>query len=344
MSKFKNVNFSDFSKSVNGFGLSRESFERQDFDLDLSDYTNWEDRRGDIITNIFAGSPTLSDLVPMTGVAYNTTVQLPILDTDVVWGDPCGSPTASGPTTLSPRSVTPALLAEAEVLCPIQLKPILPMIMAAGTRQDSLGGLAGAYVDLKVNKNINLVEQLAWRGNTVSGTGNLAKTNGYLAIALGETSALGYYATFSTFTVGAVAQGLVETIITNRSTKLRNSGVTIYVSESYFDIIRQTIITTYGINPTGIFTDSGYENQVAVQAIKWPGTDVVIKSTPGLNNDNHIFATRNGNLRYVTDGESDREDVRLTFNPYDNKVYYNLMFTAGFNYEMPEDVMLLKKV
>lgn len=343
MSKFKNATFADFSKSVQGFGLTKESFESQNFDLDLSDYTNWEDRRGDIITNIFAGSPTLGDLIPMTGVAYDTTVKLAILDTSVVWGDPCGSPTASGPTTVSPRSCTPALLSEAEVLCPLQLKPILPMIMAVGSRQENLGGLAGAYTNLKINKNSNLLEQLAWRGDT-GGSGNLSKTDGFIKIALSETSALAHYGTFSSFTVGTSSAALIELAISKRTTKMRNEICYMYVSESYYDIIRQTILTIWGINPTGNFLNSGDENQLGVQMMQWPGTNVVIKSTPGLNTDNHIFLTRNGNLRYVTDLESDRDDVRLNFNPYDNKVYYNLMYTAGFQYELPEDVVLLAKV
>lgn len=343
MSKFKNATVQDFSKSIQSFGLNRQDFESQNFDLDLSDYTNWEDRRGDIISNIFAGSPTLGDLIPMTGVKYNTTVQLAILDTSVTWGDPCLSATGSGPTTVSPRTCTPALLAESEVLCPLEISPILPMLAAVGTRQDTLGGLAGAYVELKRNKNSNLLEQLAWRGDT-AGSGNLAKTNGFIKIALSETSALAYYATFSSFTVGATANSLIETAITKRTTKMRNSVCYMYVSESYFDIIRQTLTQTYGINPTGNFLNTGDENQIGVQQMQWPGANVIVKSTPGLNTDNHIFLTRNGNLRYITDLESDNDDVRLTSNPHDNKVYYNLMYTAGFQYEHPEDVILLRKV
>lgn len=313
------------------------------FSLDVSAYDTYISNKGELIANLIAGAPTLRTLVPQFGVKANTIEQLNILTTEVKWSTGDCVTGATDSTVIAPREIEAVRLTDREEMCLDKLDAKLPMIQSAGANNQELP-FANLYMDLKVAENSFQLEKLVWRGNTSTGTGNLALVDGYLAIADGETGSLGYYATFSGITSGN-AISTIETLINNRTEVMYEmDNVIIWMSQGDFGILSQAIIAAYGISGTGVYLNIGNQNELGYQEMVYPGTNVRIRGTHGLNSNRSIFATNENNLRYGTDLESDRERVDIFFDKYHRALVSEIIFSFGVQYEFPENVLYIKKV
>ena len=171
---------------------TKKELKEEVFALDVTTLPDHVENTGEIIADIIAGSSTLKDLVPMTGAKANTQVQLNILNTDVTWsGADCVSAETGDNTVIAPRYVDITRITDREDLCLDKLDAKLPMIQAAGARNEDLP-FSALFIDMKVNKNSKEVEKLAWQGDT-AGAGNMALSDGWLKIASGETADLAFY-------------------------------------------------------------------------------------------------------------------------------------------------------
>lgn len=319
---------------------------KEAFSLDLSGYTTAHiERTKDIIVDLIAGAPTLSKLTPAaTGIKAGTTVQVPVM-TDTVLFVTSDCPTSgTGSTTLSPRAFSPVRLTNREIWCPDSLDAKLPMLQTAGAKNESLT-FEDLVIEYKVKESTRQLEKMAWRANTSTGSGNLALTNGYLKIADGETGSLAGYATFSSFTSGNAISTLT-TALTNRSESMYEyeSDVVIFLSNAYYDILADAFLNTYGNAGTGMYLNDGQENQLGMREMKWPNKSIRIRATHGLDSNNSIFITPESNLKYVTDLEADRESVDVFYDKFNRSVVSDLIFTIGFNYMIPGNVIYWKKV
>jgi len=326
--------------------LKKDDIIKEIFALSVSGYGDFVDRKSEIIANLICGAPTLESLVPMTGAKAGTTVELNMLSTAVTWqGGDCVT-TATGTTTLAPRSVAVKRITDREELCLDKLDAKLPMIQKAGARNEELP-FAQLFMDLKVANNSKQLEKLAWRGSLTGGTGNLGLADGWIMKAEAETSSLAYYSTITAFTNtnDAYIISKLEAILTNRSDEMREMETTIWCSPAYFSIISKALRTTYGMNGTGVYTNAGAGNlEGRIQEMWYPGENVLIKATHGLSSNDSLFCTFQANLRYVTDMESDKENVELFFDKYHKALVSDIIFSIGFQYEMPEHVIYMKKI
>lgn len=322
---------------------SKDELRKECFSLDVSGYSDFTDNKGEIIADVIAGAPTLGNLVPMTGAKANTTVQLNILSTSLNWSSSNCNTNLSGTTTIAPRNVSVVRLNDREGLCLDEIDAKLPMIQAAGARNEELP-FAELYMNQKVALNSKELEKLAWRGSVTGQTGNLNKTDGWVEIAKGELGSLAYSGTHTGFT-SANAIDIVKNLLAQRTPEMYESeDMVIYMSNSYYNTLSQAIVDSYGIAGTGLFVDSGNENQNGFMTMLFPGTTVKIKSTYGLNTDDNIFMTDTPNLRYVTDLEGDAEQVDLFFDKVSKTLISDLVFAIGFQYESPARVILSRKV
>ena len=314
------------------------------FALDVSSWTDYIDRKRDIIANVIAGAPTLANLVPVLGAKANTTVEVPVLDTNVAWSSAnCVASGTGASTTIVPRTADVKRLKDREELCLDELDAVLPMIQAAGAKNEELP-FANLYINLKVAKNAKALEKAAWVSNVTAQTGNNAITSGYLAIADGETADLAYYSTFTGLTV-ANALTTLQTMIDNRSEAMfEMEDNVIYCSLPYFSIISQAIRAAGYYAGTGLYENNGQMNQLGINEMLFPGTNVRIKGTHGLNGNNSLFLTNEMNLRYVTDLESDKDNVDIFYDKYHNELVSEITFAMAFQYDFPENVVYLKKL
>jgi hypothetical protein len=314
----------------------------EEFAITVSGYTDYKDRSGEIIADVIASAPTLVNLVPQTGAKANTVVELNILSTDVTWSNAdCVSTETGDNTVLAPRPVAVKRLSDRELLCLDKLDAKLPLIMRPGANNESLP-FEELFINLKVAENGKMLEKAAWQGNTSTGTGNLGKVNGWLAIANAETASLAGYDTFASFTT-ANAIATVQTILADRTAEMfEMDNLTMYMDLPKFAILAQAVLAAYGIAGTGAYLNTGSENQAGMNEFMFPGTNVKVKGTHGLNGNGSIFLTPESNLRYVTDLEGDMETVSVYFDRYHRQLVSDLIFAVGFQYAFPEQVVYYK--
>jgi hypothetical protein len=310
------------------------------FSLNVAGYTDFKDRKAELIANVIAGAPTLRNLVPQTGAKAKTTVELNILSTQVNWKAGDCVTEFSGTTTIAPRSAAIARITDREDLCLDKLDAKLPMLQKAGAVNTELP-FAELYMNLKIAENGKALEKAIWQGSTTGGTGNNAMFDGYLQIASTETSSLAYYATFTAFTAGG-CEAFIDNALANRSAEMYEmEDLTMYMSLPYFNILSNALISAHGIGGTGKFTDNGHQNAIGPNEFMYKGTNVKVKGTHGLNGDNGIFITSESNLRYLTDLEGDRESVDLFYDKYHKALVSDLVFAFAVQYEDPAQVIYL---
>ncbi len=319
--------------------FTKQELRNENFGLDVSDYTAYIENKGEIVADIFAGSPTIAGIVPSTGHKAGTTATLNQLDTGLVWQAGNCVSTVSGDTTLSPRTVSVARITDFGDICVKELDSVLPMIMRAGANSNEDLPFSQLFIQTKLNKNSSELEKLLWQGDSASGVGNMSLTDGIYKIADGETSDLGYYSTFGGLTgTSAEIVTIVRNFVAERSEAIREAeNVKIWMSNTDKEKLANALIDVYGIAGTGIFTNTG-EN---TGNFNWIGTDIEIVGTPGGNGS--LFMTVHDNIRYATDLENDMEDVDMWYEKKDDSLYHRLSFAVGFTYDYPSQVFYLKK-
>jgi hypothetical protein len=309
------------------------------FNLTVSGYADFVGRETEVISEIVASAPTLKNLVPMTGIKANSSTDLNILSTDVTWtsGD-CVATETGDNTVLKPRLISVKRLSDRELICLDKLDAKVPQLQAAGAMNDSLS-FSDALINLKVAKNAKALEKLAWGGSLTGGTGNLALADGYCEIAKGETGSLAYYSTMTAQTKATIIDTIQTKVLDKRTDEMFENGATIYMSNAYASFLSQALI-----DKNLFHFGQVAENADGTMSFVYPGTNVKIVGTYGLNASSNLFCTIDGNLRFGTDMESDRETVEVFYDKYHKQLVSDIVFAAGFQYELASQVIFISKV
>jgi hypothetical protein len=309
------------------------------FNLDVSGYADFEGREKEVISEIVASAPTLKDLVPMTGIKANSSTDLNILSTDVTWtsGDCIATETGDN-TVLKPRNISVKRLSDRELICLDKLDAKVPQLQSAGAMNDSLS-FSEALINLKVAKNAKSLEKLAWAGSLTGGTGNLALSDGYCEIAKGETADLAYYSTMTAQTKATIIDTIQTKVLDKRTEEMFENGMTIYMSSAYASLLSQALI-----DKNLFHFGQVAENADGTMRFTYPGTNVKIVGTYGLSSSSNLFCTIDGNLRFGTDMESDKETVDVYYDRFQKKLVSDIVFAAGFQYELASQVIFISKL
>lgn len=318
----------------------------QEFNIDVSGYPDAIERTTEIISNIVATSKFLSTLVPQTGIKANTQAELNIFRTDVTWSNAdCVSTETGNNSVLEPRYITVKRLTDRELLCLDKLDAKVPQLQNAGANNEELTW-SELFMQKKIEMNAKWLAKLAWQGDTtiVGATNNLNKANGWLKIMDGETADLAYYNTFSSFTTSN-AISIIEEAVSNRSAEMYEmEDLIIVMNNVNFDILARAYTAAYGLHNTGVFTDTGFENQAGMRMMKDPNSGILIVADSGMDGNGSIVLSPRSNFRFGTDLESDYEKVELFFDKYHRQLVSDIIFAMGFQYELPENIVYLKYV
>ena len=323
---------------------TKEELKKEAFALDVSALPDYIDNKGEIVANLIAGSKTLGMLSPQTGIKAGSTERLNILSTDVTWSSAnCVATETGDNTVITPRDISTVRLADRELLCLDDLDAKLPMIQSAGARNEELP-FANLYIEEKVKYNSYNLEKLTWQGSIATGAGNLALQDGFLEIALQETGNLAYEQVYGAGDFAAIASfsanpiGAIELLAANRTAELyERDDFTVFMNLANYSLLAKDIRDTYGLNATGDYTNSGMENME--QTMMFPGTNIKIVGTHGMNGTDDLFATYVANMRYGTDLENNRESVELFFDKYHKQLVSDIVFSIGYQVQDPSQVM-----
>lgn len=312
--------------------------------LEVGSLPDYIDNKGELIDNMIAGSGILSEITPQTGDKAGTIVPLNILDLDVNFqaGDCVNS--ATGSTIITQRFFKPQRFTDRQEICLDKLDRVLPMLQSSCARNEELPFI-NQWSDVKVNKIQDELDNVAWMSDSVSGSGNLSITDGWVTIAKSETGDLAHYATYSAQDfIDDPLKVIDEGIMINRTNDMFKRGGEINLSLKEFAILANAIYKLYGYNATGDSLNNGQVDQKGDITMRYPNDgNVLIKGRPGLDEGN-IFYTDIENLKYDTDCENDTEDVDYFFDKVSKKFISDIVFTIGFQYLSPNRVIYLERV
>ncbi len=85
-------------------------------------------------------------------------------------------------------------------------------------------------------------------------------------------------------------------------------------------------------------------NEDGTMTFMMPGTNVKIMGTYGISGNDSVYCTIEGNRRFGTDLENDKETVELFYDKYHKQLVSDIVFAAGFQVELPSQVIYIKKV
>ena len=310
----------------------------ENFALTPTGYADFDGRENEVISQIIASAPTLADLIPQIGIKAGSSTNLNILRTDVTWSSAdCVSTETGDNTTLKPRNISVVRLSDRELMCLDTLDAKIPQLQKAGALNTELT-FSDAFINLKVKQNAKQLEKLSWLGNVATGTGNLALTDGFIAIAESETADLAFYATQDAPTLGTIVDD-VRVALNNRTDEMYEMGATLYMSSANAAMLSQALVDLNLFNYGQVS-----ENENGILSFTFPGTNVKIKGTYGLAGSVAFFMTLDGNLRMGTDMENDKENVELFYDKYHKQMVSDIVFAAGFQYEFAEQVVYIGAV
>ena len=177
----------------------------------------------------------------------------------------------------------------------------------------------------EVNK---VIEKLIWQGDKVSGTGNMALSDGFLVKLAADADVIP-----ENIASGATAyEGLLQVYASMPDEALERGGI-IFVSPAIYRAFLMDMVKLNYYHYAG-------PQAAAPDEFILPGTDVRVAKTPGLAGALNVVATFGDNLVYATDVEGDETAVDLWWSA-DNRVFrYQVKWTQGVGYFFPDQIVL----
>lgn len=293
----------------------------------LNAYTD-ENKMALIKKSILEGR-TLNYITVQPDIKSSATINV-IDSTLVAAAGSCGWDEA-GSTVLSQRELSVCPIKVNESICLDNLESYYTQkMMNPGSYNEDIP-FAQMYAEEKATKINAMIEDIIWKGDTVTGTGNLALCNGFVHL-LENTAASG------------------DTVVGN------TAGVTDITAANVIDVIDDMIAVT----PTDIIDDEnltiflGYEvYRLAAKALRdanlyhydgaegdftmlWPGTNVKLVAVRGLNGTDKMFLSTAANFYMGTDLLNDAEDFRIFYSEDNDEVRFRSKFKVGTQVAFPD--------
>lgn len=265
-----------------------------------------------------------------------SSAQIPLFDTDAVFGTQSCSFDASGTTTISQRSVTVGKIKVEEKICPKDLEAFFTQeVLKSGSTYEDFGNsdFQKAYLDRKNVKIAAALETAIWQGDIASGNTN-AQTNKFdglqKLIAAGspvDANVSGYtgltgsaQATVTATNVIACTEGIYKAIPV---AVLSKGDVKIFVGEDWFRllIMAYRALNLFAYNPQ----DSDKKGFIL------PGTTVEIVAVNGLNALGDAYAISLSNMVLAVDLEAEENNYTMWYSLDNNDVRFRAEWKIGTN-------------
>lgn len=238
---------------------------------------------------------------------------------------------ATGSTTLTQRDITVCNIKVNEAICLNTLEDYYTSaMMKPGSYNESIP-FEGIYAEEKRDQVQALVEDLFWKGNTVTGSGNLALCDGMISLLL-TASASTISPTASAGEISASnAIAVVDAMVAAVPADIIDQP-DLYLFMSYANY--RTWATA--LRNANLFAYSGAENQGQEFSQMVPGTNVKAIAVRGLNGaGGDMVLTTASNLYLGTDLLSDGEDFAIWYSKDNDEVRFLSKFKFGVQVAFP---------
>jgi hypothetical protein len=300
--------------------------------LGLTTYT--DENKMALIKKAILGGRTLRYISVQPDIKSSATIN--ILNSDLVaQAGECGWNEA-GETFLTQQVLTVCPIKVNESICLDTLESYYTQkMMNPGSYNETIP-FEEIYASEKADKINALIDDLLWKGDTVSGSGNFALCDGIIYQSDNVWSA----STVNGNTAGttAITASNVIAIVDGMSSVIPTDilGLNdLYLFVGY-DVYRTYALALRNAN---LFHYTGAENQGEDFSQMIPGTNVRIVAVRGLNGTNRMFLTNGSNLYFGTDLLSDSEEFKIFYDMNDDEVRFRAKWKQGVQAAFPEFIV-----
>lgn len=261
-----------------------------------------------------------------------SSVAIPLMETDTVFGTQSCSFDASGTTTFSQRSITVGKIKVEEKICPKDLEAYFTQeALKAGSTYEDFGNsdFQKAFLDKKNVRIASQLETALWQGDTTVGTANLNKFDGLIKLIDAgspvDANVSGYtgVATIATITasnVVAATEGIYKAIPV---AVLSKGDVKIFVGDDWYRllIMAYRALNLFAYNP----------QDTAARTFVLPGTSIEVVPVNGLNTTGDAYAISLSNIAMAVDLVDEENSYKMWYSEDNNDVRFRAEFKMGVN-------------
>src|ERR1035437_364126 len=321
--------------------------------IDLSGLAKYTDQLSQaLISEAVLAGTTFKHISLLPGVPYSTAINVST-STLVAQAGGCGLSNPTGSVALTQRALTVCPLKVEENICEDDIKQYwLGKLMSDGSYTEELSPkqFAQVYSADKVNKLGALIEDYFWQGAS-SGTysAGLTLCNGLLyllELTSASASTINGSGTYSgALTVGSaisVIDGMIAALTAdaNGAQIIANDDLTLFMSYANFNTLVRALR-----NVNYFHNETGQENNIQGSGrweLMFPGTNVKVVATRGLNNLTRMVLTSAKNIYYGFDSESDYTKFRIWYEELYDDVRFRAKFKLGCQVGYPQYVVMYK--
>ena len=294
----------------------------------VSGLTNYVEVNKDaLIKSVVLGSvygDTIPNMRKQLGV--KTTERLNFLDVDptIQDGEGCGF-SANGKTEFSERAIATTPLKVNDSWCPDSLLgKYSEYLVRFGADSNAENMPFEQEILSEIEKKIDLkMEKMVWQGD--SGLG----FTGLVELAKGADSASTIVATAST---AATLYERIKAVVLAIPEEILDKAVIFVSPANYRAFVQEMVEKNYiHCGPDGIVENND---------ITFPGTDIKVHKTIGLQGSDVIYASVYENMVYGADLMNDKEEVRLWFSDDDDLFKLKIKWNAGVATLYPDMVVI----
>lgn len=251
------------------------------------------------------------------------------LDSHLQDGKGCGFNPAN-PATFTQRTIETALIKKDLKFCADDLLGFWPEyeVRVPESERDNFPFEAYILAELN-NQTAEQMEKLQWQGDTDSEDVDLKWIDGWLTLLEAASDTIKV-----TITAGKSVYEGIRTVISNLPPALiKKGGVKVSIApELYLQFAFEMVDKNY-------YHYSGNQNEFPEEFV-FPGTNIKVVSTPGLEGTLKVVATLDKNLYYGSDDDNAQKDIVVKYDEINDFIAVKVRWNQGAQVAFPDWVVL----
>ena len=239
----------------------------------------------------------------------------------------CGF-TNTGTTILTQQTLNVCPLKVNESICLDTLEQYYTQAMMNPGSYNTEIPFEQIYAEEKVSQISSLIDDLIWKGDTVSGSGNLNLCNGFIKLANSTYSAstvVGNTGSITSITASNIVAAVDNAVNVIPANIIDMDDLYLYCGYDFY----RTYSTA--LRNANLFAYTGAEDQGEQFSQMVPGTNVRLIAVKGLNGTNKFFISSKSNLYFGTDLLNDYENFELWYSLDNQEVRMASKWKQGVN-------------
>ena len=303
--------------------------------LDLASMTKYTDEMSSaLIKEAILTGRTVDMVTVQGGVKHSATVNR-LSSALALQAGACGW-NASGTTTLDQRTIAVSPIKVNEAICLNALEEYYTSTMMNPGSYNEDVPFEQIFAENKRDAIKSVIEDLIWKGNKATGTGNLAFADGFVKL-FDDAETAGDLTRVGTYTVATFADDIIDKV----------DEAIAKLPEAVLDLEDIAVMMSYAdyrayakaVRDANLFHYTGAEGQGGDFMQMHPGTNVKVIATKGLAGTNKFLVAPASNLVVGTDLLEDAEDFRIFYSQDNDEVRFLAKFKLGVQVAFIENVV-----